>query len=180
MAGNTLRVDLEQARMDAQQLKNLAQECRDVWGQAKSLAGAAENSWRGDSGSQMQVVLTNWMTKQNTTADQLESTANAILQYVATVEEADRKMAQAIANNANVAAPNVCPVSKPQTSANNITIINRPQSETTQSKPVSANTSTLKNKDKGSFDDFRDAVENVGDIVEDVAESVGKLFKKFF
>lgn len=173
MAGNTLRVDLEQARMDAQQLKNLAQDCREVYSQAKSLQGMAQEAWKGDSGTQMQSVLTGWMTKQSATAEQLENTANAILQYVASVEEADRRMAQAISGSGAGAS-----------SAGNITIIDKPQSstlQTTQTANAVPKPSSSQNKKKDdAFDTIKDVVDDVGDVVEDVVEGVSKFFKKFF
>lgn len=179
MAGNTLRVDLEQARMDAQQLKQLAQECMDVYNQAKQLAGTTEDAWKGDSGAKMQNVLYDWMKKQSETANQLENTANAINQYVAIVEETDRKMAQAIAqNSSNVGVSSVA--QNTSTTWSDSVAVNKPQSTTNTSNHSTGTTSSKQSSSKKKSNKDKDVMDVLKDLSEDVAEGATKLFKKFF
>lgn len=93
MASQSISIQAEEARGCLTQIRQLAEQYRELSTKAKGMGEALSACWKGTSGENMQAKIREWVQRQEAEAELLEQKASATENYIRGMEELDAKLA---------------------------------------------------------------------------------------
>lgn len=93
MGNQSISIQAEEARGCLAQIRQIAEQYRELSSRARSMGEELTACWRGSSADGMQVKLQEWVQRQETEAAVIEQRASATEGYIRGMEELDAKLA---------------------------------------------------------------------------------------
>lgn len=94
-----IKVDVEAAQAVLKQLEALAGEVRAQKNTAQQLASSLSSCWQGDSGTEIQTFMTQWISDQEALAARIETKVASVRKSVQAVADADAALARTISGS---------------------------------------------------------------------------------